>query len=220
MLKIWGRDTSSNTAKVLWCAGELGLEYDRIDIGGPFGGNREEPYASLNPNGLVPTIEVDGIVLWESNAIIRYLSAKHGAGSLWPENLEVRAEADQWMDWATSTIRPGTSRLFHGTMVPGHELENPSAVKLDADALPAEAVAGMEKWAILDRYLKDRAYVAGEALTMGDIPAGLHLHRWYLNGWFDLADARPPKNVDAWYKRLCGRPAYTEAMGGVQRTAA
>ncbi len=84
MLKIWGRTTSSNVQKAMFAVGELGLAHERVDIGGPFGQNREPAYLAMNPNGLVPTMEEDGFLLWESNSIIRYLAAKFGAGTLEP----------------------------------------------------------------------------------------------------------------------------------------
>ena len=80
MIKVWGRNTSSNVQKVMWAIGEIGLPHERIDVGGAFGKNREAEYLAMNPNGLVPTLEEeDGFVLWESNTIVRYLAAKHKA---------------------------------------------------------------------------------------------------------------------------------------------
>src|SRR5579862_1965555 len=99
MLKIWGRANSINVQKVLWCCDELGLEYERIDAGNEFGINKTAKYRALNPNGLVPTIEDGDVQLWESNVIVRYLSHKHGAGSLCPADIRTRFEAERWMDW-------------------------------------------------------------------------------------------------------------------------
>src|SRR3989454_7315331 len=114
MLVIWGRNNSINVQKVLWCCEEMAIEYKRIDAGAVFGVVNTPEYRSLNPNGLVPTIDDDGFVLWESNAIIRYLAAKHGAGTLWPDDLRQRADADRWMDWATSTVAPAITPVFWG----------------------------------------------------------------------------------------------------------
>src|SRR3970040_1761800 len=99
MLKIWGRTNSVNVKKALRAAEELGLKYERIDAGMQFGVVDTPEYRKLNPNGLVPTIEDDGVVLWESHAIVRYLAAKYGAGTLCPTDLRERADADRWMDW-------------------------------------------------------------------------------------------------------------------------
>ncbi|MGZ5141711.1 MAG: glutathione S-transferase N-terminal domain-containing protein, partial [Burkholderiales bacterium] len=99
MLKIWGRTNSINVQKVLWCCGELQLRFERIDAGMQFGVNNTPEYRSLNPNGLVPTIDDDGCVLWESHAIVRYLSRKHGIGTLWPADAYKAANADRWMEW-------------------------------------------------------------------------------------------------------------------------
>src|SRR5690606_36577169 len=99
MLKIWGRTNSSNVQKAMWAIGELKLPHERIDAGMAFGKNREDWYLKMNPNGLVPTIDDDGFVLWESNTIVRYLAAKHDPGGLWPTSPATRAMAEMWMDW-------------------------------------------------------------------------------------------------------------------------
>src|SRR4029077_4256449 len=100
VIKIWGRNTSSNVQKVMWAIGELGLPHQRIDIGGPFGKNQEPAYLAMNTNGLVPTLEEeDGFLLWESNTIVRYLAAKHKEPMLEPADLRKRALASKWMDW-------------------------------------------------------------------------------------------------------------------------
>src|SRR6266511_1613808 len=113
MLKIWGRNTSSNVQKVMWAVGELGLAHERIDIGGAFGKNKEPAYLAMNPNGLVPTLEDDdGFLLWESNSVVRYLAAKHGAGTLEPAEAKARALASQWMDWQLSVVAPAIFGAF------------------------------------------------------------------------------------------------------------
>ncbi len=115
MIKIWGRNTSANVQKVMWAIAEIGLPHERIDIGGPFGKNREPAYLAMNPNGLVPTLEeADGFLLWESNAIVRYLAAKHRAGVLEPADPHARARANAWMDWQLSVIGPAITPCFIG----------------------------------------------------------------------------------------------------------
>lgn len=114
MLKIWGRANSINVQKVLWCCDELSLEYERIDAGGPFGRTQNPDYLAMNPNGLIPTISDDGFTLWESNAIVRYLAAKHGVGGLCPEDLRERADADRWMDWQLGTLWVALRPVFIG----------------------------------------------------------------------------------------------------------
>ena len=112
MLKIWGRANSLNVQKVLWCCDELGIPYTRTDLGGPFGGNRDPAYLRMNPNAVVPTVEDDGLVLWESNSIVRYLAAKHGMGTLCPRDLGERASVERWMDWQLSTVHGGMTTIF------------------------------------------------------------------------------------------------------------
>ena len=197
MLTIWGRSNSVNVQKVLWCCEELSLEYQRIDAGGPFGVVGTARYLNLNPNGLVPTIEDDGLVLWESNAIIRYLAAKHAAGSLWPEDLRVRAEADRWMDWSTTTFWPALRVLFLG-------LIRTAPDKRDPQALEQSRLKTAEVLRIVDAHLAKHEYLAGSAFTMGDIALGCGAWRWMA-----LPIERPPlANVQRWFDLLTLRAAY------------
>ena len=114
MLKIWGRATSSNVQKVLWCCGELGIPFERVDVGGPFGGNQDPEYLALNPNGLVPTVQDGELVLWESNTICRYLATTHRAERLYPVAPAGRALVERWMDWQLSTLGAPMGALLYG----------------------------------------------------------------------------------------------------------
>ncbi len=95
MLKIWGRTSSVNVQKVLWCCEELDVAHERVDAGGPFGGTRNADYLAMNPNGLVPTISDHGFSVWESNTIVRYLSARYVGGVLWAEDPADRSLAER-----------------------------------------------------------------------------------------------------------------------------
>jgi glutathione S-transferase len=197
MLKVLGRRTSGNVMKPLWVADELGLEYEQIDVGGEFGGNDQPEYLAMNPMGLVPTIIDDGFVLWESNAITRYLCEKHGRGSLWPADPQLRATADAWMDWKLTAINPMMRPLFWGLVrtPPGER---------DQTEIDAAIEQGNRLWGMLDRHLDGRAFVAGSDFTMGDIPLGPQVHRW-----MSLVQNRPAMpSLEAWYRRLTERPAF------------
>lgn len=195
MLKILGRKTSGNTQKVLWCCDELGLAYEREDIGRGFGGNDQPAYLALNPNGRVPTLIDGSFVLWESNAIVRYLCAKHAAGSLYPVELERRADMERWMDWQQTTLRPRFHALFDALKM------SPAA---DAAEVQTLRRALDDAWQILDAQLAKHSYVAGAQLTMADIP-----FCYILNRWHRLPIERAGlTHVKAWYARLCDRPAF------------
>jgi glutathione S-transferase len=204
VLKILGRKTSSNVQKVLWCCGELGLAFEREDVGGPFGRNNEPEYLALNPNGLVPTVIEDGFVLWESNAIVRYLCAKHAKGTLYPSDPKMNADADRWMDWQQTTLAPPMGILFRGLL------------KSPPDAMPTSDLDGaMQKaipmWRILETQLSRHAFVAGDTLTMADIALGNAVHRR-----FSLPRQRPDlPQLDRWYAKLRERPGYRQHIAGV-----
>jgi glutathione S-transferase len=141
VIKIWGRNTSANVQKVMWAVEEIGLPHERIDIGGPFGQNREPAYLAMNPNGLVPTLEEDdGFLLWESNAIVRYLAAKHGAQMLEPADLHARARANAWMDWQLSVLGPAITPCFIGLVRTPPEKRDYAAIE-SSKKKTTEAVA-------------------------------------------------------------------------------
>ena len=200
MLKIHGRANSVNVQKALWAADECGVAYERTDVGGPFGVNDQPWFRAMNPNGVVPTIDDDGYVLWESNAIVRYLCASHAAGTLWPTDPMARGEADRWMDWHATTVMVGMTTLFWGLIRTPPE-------KRDGAAIDAARPATAAIWARLDAHLATRPYVAGAEFTMGDIPIGAVCYRW-LNLPFRRDDLPRLPHLQAWYERLVLRPGY------------
>ena len=197
MLKLWGRINSINVQKVLWALDELKIPCERSDAGMQFGVVNEPFYRKMNPNGRVPTIEDDGFVLWESNAIVRYLSAKHGAGTLWPNDPRQRADADRWMDWTTSTVAPAITPVFWGLIRTPPE-------KRDLKAIDEGVKKLAEAFQVLEQSLEGRDHVAGKSFTMGDIPLGAFVYRW------SALDVKRPKlpRVEAYYERLQQRPSY------------
>jgi len=199
MLKIWGRTNSINVQKVLWCCAELEIGFQRVDAGGKFGVNNTAEYLEMNPNGLVPTIDDDGFILWESHAIVRYLSRKHGLGTLWPKEHKEAADADRWMEWYSTTLWNNLRPVFWNLVRVEPEKRD---VKLVEDSRKKMA----ENLKLVESRLADRPFVAGGTLTVGDIPMGVALHRWFL-----LPIERPayPK-LAAYYERLKQRPAFTQ----------
>lgn len=195
-LRIWGRLSSINVQKVVWAARELGLAFERIDAGGAFGINKTPEYLRMNPNGKIPVIDDEGFVLWESNAIVRYLAAKHGAGTLWPNDLRLRADADRWMDWHATELTPAMRNAFMQL------IRTPAESR--SQALINEANAATEPlMAILDAQLKERAYLCGSTFTLGDIAVCASVHRW-----FGLPQPHVPQpKVERWYRQLMNRPA-------------
>ena len=191
MLKIWGRLTSVNVQKVVWCADELDLEYERIDAGGNFGIVNTPEYLAMNPNGLVPAMEHDGFVLWESNAIVRYLAARFGEGTLWPTDIQMRADAERWMDWQMGSINPAIGPAFI-------QLIRTPVEKQNADVIEHARVEAEKKLTLLDAHLAQREYVAGRSFTMGDIPLGCTIDRW-----FKLPLPREPRpHIERWFAAL------------------
>jgi glutathione S-transferase len=209
MIKIWGRNTSSNVQKAMWAVGELGLAHERINIGGSFGGNKEPPYLAINPNGLVPTLEEeDGFTLWESNSVARYLAGKHDkAGVLEPKDPKQRALASQWMDWQLSVVAPAIFAAFWG-------LIRTQAEKRDMAAIKTSQEKTTDAMKILDAQLGKTAFVAGAAFSYGDIPVGVMCYRYR-----QLVPGRPATpNLDRWYEAISKRKAFQDNVGSIPLT--
>jgi len=199
MLQIYGRKNSNQVIQLMWTVGELGLEHVRHNVGGSFGGLDSDEYGNLNPNRLVPTIVDDGFVLWESYAIIRYLCRQYGSGSLWPEDPYQVALADQWMEW--------TSSRFMGTFFPAFwNLIRTPKDKQDPEKVSTAAKNTGELLQIIESQLIGNDFLIGDALTMGDIPLGSMMFKY-----FNLPIERPSlPNIERWYAHLSERAAYCE----------
>ena len=207
MLKIWGRNTSSNVQKVIWALGEMKIPFERIDVGGAYGKTKEPFYLAMNPNSLVPTLEEeDGFTLWESNSVVRYLAGKHG-GTLEPKDAKVRAKASQWMDWQLSVMGPAITPVFWGLVRTPPEKRDQAAI----DAGKEKTTAACK---ILDAQLGKTRFVAGEDFSYGDIPVGVMTRRY-----MELVPERPKMaNLERWYGEIAQRPAFKEHCGGIPLT--
>lgn len=197
MIRIWGRNNSINVQKAMWGCAEAGLEVERIDVGGAFGGLDTPEYLALNPNRRIPTLEDDGLVLWESNVIVRYVAARYAPGRLCPEEPGPRALAEQWMDWEQTTLIPAMFPVFWGLVRTPPE-------KRDWDAIRGGEARLKDLFAIVDAQLARQPYLGGESFTMGDIPVGAATHRW-----LNLEVEHPAlPHLAAWHERLSARPPY------------
>ncbi len=200
MIKIWGRKTSVNVQKVMWAVAELGLAHERIDAGGPFGKTDTPEYGAMNPNRLVPVLDDNGFILWESNAIVRYLSEAHGRGKLAPEGRHAFARCDQWMEWGQSTLY---ADIISTCFI---QLVRVTAADRNMALLETAAKRAGDRLGILDKHLADRHFIVGDTLTMADIGVGTLMYRYW-----NMDIPRPRlANVEAWYKRLSDRKAYQD----------
>ena len=199
MLKVWGRANSANVQKVMWAIAELGLPHQRIDAGAAYGKLDTPEYGAMNPNRLVPVLDDNGFILWESNAIVRYLCETYGRGTLASQDRQQFARADQWMEWNATSIQPEViGTCFLGFI-------RTAAADRNLAAIEAAAKRAGDRFALLNAHLATRPYVGGTRLTMADIPLGTMMYRYYT-----LPIARPSlPNVEAWYARLAARPAYS-----------
>jgi len=210
MLRLWGRQSSINVQKVLWCLAELelkeGADFERIDAGLEFGINRSSEYLSMNPNGLVPTLEDGELVLWESNTIMRYLVRTYDAKQRFSTDIATQYHSSKWLDWQLSTMWPPLRGTFLGLTRTPEAQRNYAAIKKGYQDTNVHL-------AMLDNILSKQSFCSGDQFHIGDIPLGLCVNRWIL-----LHQAFPEKtgpkadliHIDQWLKRLEDRTHYSE----------
>ncbi|MBT4490384.1 MAG: glutathione S-transferase family protein [Rhodospirillaceae bacterium] len=199
MLKVYGRNNSVNVQKVMWLIGELGLDHERLDVGGAFGQNDQDWYLALNPMGRVPVLDDDGYILWESHAIVRYLARLYGGGEWYSDDAKSCGDMDKWMDWKQGFLQPALTPVFWGL------IRTPEADR-DHAAIEAGAKESANLFGLLDRHLAGRDFMAGDGLSIADIPVGALTYRWY---GLDVEHPDYP-SLRAWYEKLTERPAYRE----------
>jgi glutathione S-transferase len=197
MLEIWGRKNSSNVIPVMWAVGELGLEHQRHNVGGSFGGDDTEAFLQMNPNGLIPTISDDGFVLWESMAITRYLARQYGMATLYPQEPRQAALAEQWMEWYKSSITPNLMPVFFNLVRTEKSEQSQAQIKQCT-------AATINYLRVLERHLQGRSYMLGDLFSMADIPLEAMMYKFFN---LDIERLALPA-IEAWYARLCERPAY------------
>lgn len=200
MLEVLGRATSANVQTVMWLAAELGLDVVRRDVGGAFGGTQTPEYLAMNPMGRVPVIRDDDVTLFESQAILRYLAAKHGTTELWPTDPVARAPVDQWMEWAKLNPFPViTYKVFWQLVRTAADDRDNNLIEEGVKELGALLPMAEDQ-------IAKQGWLAGSRMTLADISFGTHLYRYY-----NLPFERPELPALAeYYDRLCTRPSYVE----------
>ena len=212
MMRLWGRKSSINVQKVLWCLAELGLtegkDFERIDAGLHFGLNNTPEFLNMNPNGLVPTLEDGDVVFWESNTIMRYLASQHDQAGRFSSDIKTQYESEKWMDWQLGTMWPALRVAFLGlTRTPESERNHDAILKGYQET---NRLLGL-----LDQTLAQQRYCAGNQFQLGDIVLALCVSRWILlNQSFpeQTGERANLKNIDAWIKRLEEKTSYNDIV--------
>jgi glutathione S-transferase len=199
MLRIYGYAASINVRKVLWACAELDLTFEREDWAGPFRPTSDPVFLALNPVGMVPVINDNGAIIWESNAIIRYLANSRTRWDLLPEDARRRAHVEMWMDWQASDFNNSWRVAFQGLV-----RRNPDH---DASAIEHSITTFSRMVAVVNAQLaKSGGYICGPRFSLADIPIGLSVHRWRSI----QADKPRFPNIDRYYDRLCERSGFRQ----------
>jgi glutathione S-transferase len=201
MLTVCGRKTSSNVQALMWCIGELGLSYERLDVGHKYGGNDTPKFLAMNPNGTVPVLrDGDGPPLWETGAILRYLCSRYATPQFWPHDPVTRAQVDMWSEWAKINVALSfTAPVFWRVVRTAPKDVNWLGV--------GEAISVLcKKLDVAEARLETRSFICGNELTLAEIQLGHVLYRY-----FDIPIERPEHPaLKRYYDRLTTRTAFQE----------
>jgi glutathione S-transferase len=199
MIRLLGRQTSGNVQKVIFLLEELRVPYVREDYGRQFGNTNTDAYRALNPNSKVPTLVDGDVVIWESNTILRYVAAKHGAQLAGSTPAE-RTLVERWMDWQLAAVNPSYLAVFKDAKKLAAERSADFAVQ------SAELVAQMT---ILNGHLAGRSWIALDRLTLAEAALGPIVKRC-LEFPIDRPDL---PELTRWQAAIDGRPAFAVAIG-------
>ncbi|GAA3084078.1 glutathione S-transferase [Rhizobium viscosum] len=198
VLRVLGRQSSINVRKVLWTCEEIGIDYVQEDWGTGFASTRAPEFLALNPNGLVPVIDSDDGILWESNTICRYLASRYGRDDLLPSSPWRRALVERWMDWQATELNSAWRGAFQGLVRKDLAYSDPSVITISARDWNG-------KMEILEKTLSTTgSFVAGDEFTLADIVIGLSVNRW-----LHTPIERPGLSaVAAYFERIKERPSF------------
>jgi glutathione S-transferase len=201
-MKLYDFAFSANCRKVRAVAYELGAPLEIVHVDLVKGEQRGAPFLGINPNGRVPVLVDDDLVLWESTAIMRYLSAKHG-GALVPTTVRGQAEMDRWLAWQLAHLGPAMSKVAFERVV--KKLTGQGAP--DEAAIAAGSADFTKLTAVLEGALEGREYLA-ETLSLADFALASHYSLAAMCG----LDLTPFPRVSSWLERLVTRDSLRRAL--------
>jgi glutathione S-transferase len=198
VIRVYGYGSSINVRKVLWMCDELGDPVHREDWGGAGRSVADPAFRALTPVGLVPVVDDDGFIVWESNTIVRYLAASRNRTDFLPSDAAARAHVEMWMDWQGSDFNNSWRFAFQVLVRPNAEFQDVGAIARSLDSFNGCVAA-------INEHLRDgRCYIAGDRFTVADIAVGLSIHRWR-----SLPTSRPKfRYVERYYELLCERGPF------------
>ena len=209
-IMLYGRPTSARTQKVMLALAELGLEYDYVLAsatmgpegsvakgGTPFGVVHTQKYYDINPTRTIPTLDDNGYILWESNAIVQYLGMRYNSKLFYGDDVYLCNSALRWMMWENNRlITPMHNIVEQRFRLPAHVRNNELEIRSEKMLI--------DEFMIVENQLTKTRYIAGNTWSMGDIPISIRCHRFYL---LDIPKPKMP-NLESYYERIKKRVSF------------
>ena len=202
MIQLYGRRNSINVQKVSWALCELNLEFKWHDENGKFGTVNVENYETLNPQLIVPTLDHNGTIISQSNGIVRYLYRKYTDVYEISEAEDIGI-AEQWMEFQATDLQLNMTPIFWGLV------RNPPEDR-NQELIDKNVILLNKKFAIFDKFLKNREYILNNSFGMSDIIMGVASYRYN-----SLPIERPNFiNLKNWYEKISNRNCFKKNIFG------
>jgi glutathione S-transferase len=201
-MRLYHHPMSSNARRAVMTAIHLDAKVDLELVDLAKGEQRSASFLGKNPNGKVPVLEDDGLVLWESHAIMQYLADKTPGQTVYPAEIRARADVNRWLFWSAHHFTPSVSILGWENLVKrmiGAGEPDPAAVKR-GELLVSENAR------VLDSHLAGKKWIAQDRLTLADLAIATPLMiiekaKLPVNGFANLMMwFRRVEGLDAWKK--------------------
>ena len=199
MVTLYHNPYSQHCRRVVALMEEAGIDYELKHIALDKGEHVSDAFVAINPNHQVPALIDGDVTIFESNAILRYLCAKHGLTDWYPEDPAARASVDQWLDWNQSRLSPNVIDVVLNKVFMGDQGDK-AAIERGEKALP-------ELGAILNAGLNGHDYLAGDRPTIADLSVASNIAQ------LGFAEAVPDEpKLGQWYARVSALPGFQKSM--------
>ena len=197
-MKLYGHSWSNAARRVQMLCEELGIPYTYEAVALMDGKQYTPEYQKLNPNSKVPAIDDDGFMLWESQAIMRYIADKHKAHTWYPTDLKARARVEQWLDWNQTRLGQEAGKIMFNTHFAGENRND-------------QAIEDGKKWLlkilpVLNSALDTRSYLCDDQITLADLAVATNIA--YLEAC--QVDLGTYPAIQRWYNAIKARPSFAK----------
>jgi glutathione S-transferase len=205
-MKLYGHPMSTCTRKVLTVLAEKGQEVEFVVVDITKGEQKHDVHLARQPFGRVPAIEDDGLWLYESRAMMRYLDEKLSGTRLQPTDLRDRAMMEQWLSVEYSYFSPAAMKIVYELL-----LNKMMGKPADMEKVKSGAETAGHALDVAEKALVKQEYFGNKTFSLADIAWMPYVQYLFAAEHGHLVTSRP--GVKAWWERVSTRPSWKKVVG-------